>query len=185
LVQLAYRQNGDVVLSKADWETLCRLLETAKANCERLGHAVESTGRDRYSGCMRTKRFDQTPAAHRRRPETDKYCVRCRCDIEERSTTRWIHLIDGGDGILHPEDEHLYADGGPSDLGLHPLGPSCAKAIGLAWSVVSSTPDGGPDAECTECGDMYYSGDGPSFNIAVCRDCFTDGSTGPLGVVDT
>lgn len=65
--------------------------------------------------------------------KTDFWCCRCGKDIRTRANARWVHLVDGGMQILHPEDEDSYiADGG--DMGGHPLGPDCAHKIGLEWS---------------------------------------------------
>lgn len=68
----------------------------------------------------------------RRQPKTDNYCVVCQKDIKSEPRF-WIHGVDGcAFNVLHPDDEHLYvSDGG--DLGLHPVGPDCARRIGLRW----------------------------------------------------
>lgn len=69
---------------------------------------------------------------HRRNNGPEEPCVRCGDTI--RLKKRMVHLIDGGGGILHPEDEHLYhSDAG--DMYWYPIGPDCAKIIGLEWSV--------------------------------------------------
>jgi hypothetical protein len=44
-----------------------------------------------------------------------------------------VHLIDGGDTVLHPSDETAYvSDSG--DLGAQPIGSDCARKLGLEWS---------------------------------------------------
>jgi hypothetical protein len=40
-----------------------------------------------------------------------------------------VHVIDGGDNILHPEDEDEYIDDG-GDMYWHPVGPECRKKFG-------------------------------------------------------
>lgn len=61
-------------------------------------------------------------------------CCRCGKQIKNVVTARRVHLISGGHIVLHPEDEPLYVpDGG--DVGCHPIGPDCARILGLEWSV--------------------------------------------------
>jgi hypothetical protein len=68
---------------------------------------------------------------YRREPKTDRFCAVCQKDMKDEPR-RWVHMIDGGPTVLHPEDEHLYTpDGG--DLGSWPVGPECAKKIGKEW----------------------------------------------------
>ncbi len=80
---------------------------------------------------MRTKFFDYD--ARRKGALPDLYCARCQKDLKPGQPHRWVHLIEGGHIVLHPEDEAEYvADAG--DCGLHPVGMDCAKKIGLAWT---------------------------------------------------
>lgn len=75
---------------------------------------------------------------YRRDPKTDTYCVICQRDIKGEPK-HWVHLVNGGVEVLHPQDETLYkTDGG--DLYFHPVGPECAKKIGKEW--VHSDPKG-------------------------------------------
>lgn len=75
---------------------------------------------------------------YRKKPKSDYYCVVCQKAIRKGSTHRLIHLVDGGNTVLHPQDEHLYQpDGG--DCGLHPIGNDCAKKAGLEWSIKQTT----------------------------------------------
>lgn len=68
---------------------------------------------------------------YRRDPTTDVFCCICQRDIKG-PPRYWVHLIEGGPVVLHPEDEDRYTpDGG--DLGAHPVGPECAKKIGMEW----------------------------------------------------
>jgi hypothetical protein len=46
-----------------------------------------------------------------------------------------IHVIAGGGQVLHPEDEHLFNAKDPGDMLWYPIGPDCAKKLGLEWSV--------------------------------------------------
>lgn len=70
----------------------------------------------------------------RREPKTELYCCKCQKDIKNKSSYRMVHIIEGGSQVLHPEDEHLYNDP-PADLLWHPIGPDCARKLGLEWSV--------------------------------------------------
>lgn len=73
---------------------------------------------------------------YRRDPKTDHFCCMCQKDIT--GPHRMVHLVEGGDHVLHPEDEELFADDKEAqagDLYWHPIGPSCAKRLGLEWSV--------------------------------------------------
>jgi hypothetical protein len=68
---------------------------------------------------------------YRRDPKTDCSCVVCNRDIKGEPKF-WIHYIDDGPVVLHPADEHLYkSDGG--EMGFWPVGPECAKRIGMEW----------------------------------------------------
>jgi hypothetical protein len=65
---------------------------------------------------------------------SDYYCCACNRDIaKDAKGTRMVHLIDGGDTVLHPSDETAYvSDSG--DLGAQPIGSDCARKLGLEWS---------------------------------------------------
>lgn len=86
-------------------------------------------------GCRiyRTKELDYDA---RRKPKTDRSCVRCQKDIKPSSPTRSIHVVDGGAWILHPEDEASYAAQGPhnDDCGSFEVGMDCARIIGMEWT---------------------------------------------------
>jgi hypothetical protein len=76
----------------------------------------------------RTKCIDPD---YRKDPKTDHFCCRCQKDI--RGAHRFVHLVNGGPFALHPEDESKYiADSG--DLGSFPIGPDCARKIGVEWT---------------------------------------------------
>lgn len=71
----------------------------------------------------------------RRKPKTDRSCVRCQKDIKPDSPVRYVHLVDGGNFILHPEDEAIYAQASRSDdLGAWLIGMDCARLEGLEWT---------------------------------------------------
>jgi hypothetical protein len=53
-------------------------------------------------------------------------CIVCGRDIMKPQT--WVHVINGGDEILHKDDEDKYQDDG-GDLGLQSVGAGCAKLI--------------------------------------------------------
>ncbi len=68
----------------------------------------------------------------RRTPKTSRWCALCQRDFDEESKFK-VHLVDSV-LILHPKDKHLYdptKDG--EDYGAQPIGPCCAKRIGLEW----------------------------------------------------
>jgi hypothetical protein len=70
-----------------------------------------------------------------RRPQTNRYCIRCAKDIKLNSPARSVHVIGGGSEILHPDDEAFYVpepDG--SDMGQHLVGSDCARIIELEWT---------------------------------------------------
>lgn len=70
----------------------------------------------------------------RRRPKTDLYCCVCQKDIKNKTGYRMVHIIEGGGKVLHPEDEKRYDDH-KADVGWHPIGPDCARKLGLQWSL--------------------------------------------------
>lgn len=70
-------------------------------------------------------------------PATACFCFRCNRDLKPGQSRRWIHLIDGGAAILHPDSEADYvSDGG--DMYYFPVGMDCAKIIGLEWSRIET-----------------------------------------------
>lgn len=49
---------------------------------------------------------------------------------------RWIHVVDGGRGaVAHHLDARLF-EGDPGEMGLHPIGPECAKRLGPLYVAV-------------------------------------------------
>jgi hypothetical protein len=68
---------------------------------------------------------------YRVKPKGNWFC--CRCGKTIKGNWRGVHLVDGGMNALHPADETLYvSDGG--EMGMHPIGPDCAKIIGLDYT---------------------------------------------------
>ncbi|RJO72839.1 MAG: hypothetical protein C4523_02390 [Myxococcales bacterium] len=79
---------------------------------------------------MRTKFLDFNA---RHQPKTNIFCCRCQRDIRPGTPYRMVHLIGGGAYVLHPADEANYKpDAG--DCGAHPIGPDCARKLGLGWT---------------------------------------------------
>ena len=62
------------------------------------------------------------------------FCVLCKKTMKEGAIARYIHIINGGDDVLHPGDEAAYIPD-EGDVGLHEIGNECAKKIGLEWTV--------------------------------------------------
>ena len=56
------------------------------------------------------------------------HCILCGKKVNK--ARMWaVHIIDGGDKVLHPDDEHLYqSDAG--EMGCHTVGSECRKAFG-------------------------------------------------------
>ena len=76
---------------------------------------------------MRTKKYVQTASYGEWEGGSDMDCARCGKSISEPRL--WIHIVNGGDAMLHRDDEAQYVDDG-GDLGMYVVGPECAKAIG-------------------------------------------------------
>lgn len=89
-------------------------------------------------GCRLSYRTKELDYDARRQSKTDRACVRCQRDIKPSSPARGVHLVDGGNFILHPDDEEKYQQANPrghgGDLGAWLLGMDCARQIGLEWS---------------------------------------------------
>ena len=78
-------------------------------------------------------RMKFTDPDFRRDPKTDQWCAICQKDIKG-DPKFYIHLIDGC-MALHPDDEDKWNDDGSDgeDYGIKPIGPDCAKRLGLEW----------------------------------------------------
>lgn len=79
---------------------------------------------------MRTKFLDYDA---RRTPKTEHHCIRCQKDLKPGQPVRWIHCVNGGMFVLHPDDESSYvSDAG--DMGCWPIGNDCARILGIDWT---------------------------------------------------
>jgi hypothetical protein len=65
--------------------------------------------------------------------EAAHHCVCCKQPLKE--LRRMVHVIDGGNGLLHPADESLYhSDAG--DWLWFPICDGCAAQLGTEWTVL-------------------------------------------------
>lgn len=96
---------------------------------------------------MRTKYTDPD---FRRNPKTALFCYQCQKDLKPESEYRLVYVVDGM-SALHPDDIAAHVKG-KNDLGLLPIGPDCARRLGLEWSV-----PGPLQRECQDCGDVSLS----------------------------
>lgn len=82
---------------------------------------------------LRTKSIWDGNPDYRREPKTDYWCMNCQKAINPKRPHRMVHLVNGGQEILHPDDEEKYQpDDG--DCGSHPIGPDCARRFGIEWT---------------------------------------------------
>jgi hypothetical protein len=51
---------------------------------------------------MRTKYLNPD---YRRDPKTSCWCVACQRDLTAKQPRRWVHVVNGGMTVLHPDDE--------------------------------------------------------------------------------
>jgi hypothetical protein len=73
----------------------------------------------------------------RRSPKTDFSCVMCQRDLDPRDRkVRWVHLVKDV-LVIHPADESIDTPD-EHDRGMFPIGPECAKKIGIEWTRPSS-----------------------------------------------
>lgn len=79
---------------------------------------------------MRTKQYSRNATYDQWASGTERDCIRCGKYISDPRF--WVHIINGGDAILHRDDEAKYVSD-DSDLGMHPIGPECAKTIGANY----------------------------------------------------
>lgn len=78
-----------------------------------------------------TPRFNFWNPDNRGRVLSVPQCAMCMKPV--KGAYRVVHVVMGGAAVLHPADEALYvSDNG--DLGAHPIGPDCARKLGLEWS---------------------------------------------------
>lgn len=55
-------------------------------------------------------------------------CAACGKELKSKNTF-FVHVIDGGSNVLHPEDEALYVEDA-GEMGHHEIGSECAKKFG-------------------------------------------------------
>lgn len=81
------------------------------------------------------KAFEHTDSfeANYSRCKHDTYCVRCGKQIDHPKM--WVHVVNGGADILRADLEESWdwEANQTHDLGLNPVGPECAAAIGWAY----------------------------------------------------
>lgn len=78
----------------------------------------------------RTLHYDG--ADFRRDPKTSLSCWACQKDLRPGRPYREVFLVDG-DELLHPDDVHRASEL-RGVLAWLPVGPDCAKKIGLEWT---------------------------------------------------
>jgi hypothetical protein len=72
-----------------------------------------------------------------RTPKTPFSCVMCQRDLDPQDRkVHWVHLVDDV-LVLHPADESHYTPD-VQDRGMFPIGPDCAKKLGVEWTRASS-----------------------------------------------
>lgn len=81
---------------------------------------------------MRTIGIYDVDPDFRRDPKTDVFCWRCQKDLKPGQSRKWVHIINGGTDLLHPDDEDQYdaIANAATDLGCFPVGMDCARKIG-------------------------------------------------------
>lgn len=84
----------------------------------------------------RIRSLDSFDPDYRRTPR-GRCCLLCQKTLKVSDTIRWMHLLQGRDGVdvIRPEITELLPDDG-DDFGWHPVGLHCAKRAGLEWSMV-------------------------------------------------
>jgi hypothetical protein len=82
----------------------------------------------------------------RREPATAFSCVMCQRDLNSRDPKiRWVRLVDDVH-VLHPADQAPAL----KDSGLHPIGPDCARKLGMEWTHAATASSTTP-AACALC----------------------------------
>lgn len=80
---------------------------------------------------MKTKQWPDEVLRDNHTSDEHERCFACNKKLTSKVMYA-VHLIAGGNTILHPDDENSYVpDGG--DVGCWMLGPECAKRLGLEW----------------------------------------------------
>ncbi|HTV33792.1 MAG TPA: hypothetical protein VME69_11930 [Methylocella sp.] len=71
----------------------------------------------------------------RRQPKTSRWCICCQRDLKPNETSRLVY-VTGDYQAIHPCDLND-REPQPSDIGWKLLGLSCARRLGLAWTIKS------------------------------------------------
>ncbi|MBY3433480.1 hypothetical protein HFN89_04900 [Rhizobium laguerreae] len=77
-------------------------------------------------------RYKSLSPDFRRDPKTACYCALCQKDIKGEPKF-YAHMIDGCAAAVHPQDREIANREVPDhdNFGLLPVGPDCAKVIGM------------------------------------------------------
>lgn len=63
------------------------------------------------------------------RPGAKAPCAACGRELNVKGKRWYVHVIDGGSSVLHPDHEATYeTDDG--EMGFQPVGPECRKKFG-------------------------------------------------------
>lgn len=97
-----------------------------------VGERAALAGAEKGKGGMRKVFLDYDARPWRKKPKTDRNCVRCSRDIAPETKAYVVRVLDAM--VLHPEDnkEHI----GEEFL----IGPDCAKGIGLEFCLPEPRP---------------------------------------------
>lgn len=73
----------------------------------------------------------------RRQPKTSRWCIGCQRDLKPNETPRLVYVTADYQAV-HPDDLN---DRGPqpSDFGWKLIGLSCARRLGLEWTIKEHT----------------------------------------------
>lgn len=66
-----------------------------------------------------------SPQTSQREGKGDWVCIVCHQPMVTKPNTVWVWVVEGGAQIATPDE----TEPTPSDVGLHPVGPSCTKLI--------------------------------------------------------
>jgi len=76
---------------------------------------------------MITRKLDRTNDHSRNAERAKNPCAVCGRHVKHPAG--WVHIVEGGLEILHPDDEANYDQDDPGNVGCHPVGSRCAKAL--------------------------------------------------------
>lgn len=81
---------------------------------------------------MSEPRTKYTDPDFRRTPKTKLFCYQCQKDLDPASKYRNVFIVESM-SALHPDEVPGYVMG-KDDAGWLPIGPDCARRLGLEWS---------------------------------------------------